>query len=82
MSNLLQDIDAFLEAHDLSEGQFGVLALRDKHLVPDLRGVQRSAGPDAPPKNLNGPRRLWPETEAKVRRFMSTYRPETQGEAA
>lgn len=75
MANLLSDIDAFLAAHEMTEQHFGTLALKDKHLVPDLRGVQRSAGPDSPPKNANGPRRLWPETEAKVRRFMATYRP-------
>lgn len=44
---------------------FGLLAMKDKPFVQQLE---------------NG-RRCWPETEARVRRFMATYRPE-QGEAA
>lgn len=36
---------------------FGDLAMKDRHLVRQLR---------------NG-RRLWPETEAKVRAFMASY---------
>lgn len=60
MSNIAQDIEAFLGAHGMKATRFGVLALNDRHLVRQLR---------------NG-RRLWPETEAKVRRFMATYRPE------
>lgn len=45
---------------------FGDLVMRDRHLVRQLR---------------NG-RRLWPETEAKVRAFMAEYRPASQGAAA
>ena len=60
MSNLLQDVEAFIATHDLAESRFGTDALDDKNLVRDLR---------------NG-RRLWPETEAKVRRHMATWRPE------
>jgi hypothetical protein len=66
MANLLDDIQAFIDTHDLRESQFGVLALNDKNFIPDLRGDGRDK-----------PRRLWPETEAKVRRFMATYRPES-----
>lgn len=66
MSDLIHDIAAFCETHGLSDSQFGVLALNDKNLVPDLRGEGRTR-----------PRRLWPETEAKVRRAMATYRPES-----
>jgi hypothetical protein len=62
MATLIDDIEAFIKTHGLSERQFGVLALNDKNLIPDLRGER--------------PRRLWPETEAKVRRFMATYLPE------
>jgi hypothetical protein len=28
------------------------------------------------------PRRIWPETEAKVRRFMATYKPDAEADAA
>lgn len=59
MSTLLTDIEAFMETHGLSRTSFGVQALGDRHFVKQLR---------------NG-RRTWPETEAKVRQFMATYRP-------
>lgn len=70
MSTLLDDVLAFCETQKLAESQFGVLALNDKNFVPDLRGDRRER-----------PRRLWPETEAKVRHFMATYRP-AESEAA
>lgn len=60
MSTLLDDIDAFCETHGISATKFGELAMNDKPFVTRLR---------------NG-RRLWPETEANVRRFMATYKPE------
>lgn len=62
MGTLLQDIEAFLETHSatLSATAFGEGAMNDRHLVRQMR---------------NG-RRIWPETEAKIRRFMATYRPE------
>lgn len=58
MPNLLDNIDAFIATHGLSESQFGVAAVNDKNLVRDLRTG----------------RRLWPETESRVRNFMATYR--------
>lgn len=57
---LLDDIEAFLDTHNLAPSTFGDEALGDRKFVVQLR---------------NG-RRLWPETEAKVRRFMATYRQE------
>lgn len=66
-STLLDDIEAFLSAHEMSASRFGELALKDKPFVFQLRGG----------------RRVWPETEAAVRRFMSTYRPDAaQADAA
>ena len=62
---LLDDIAAFVEAHGMSESTFGILAVRDKNLIKNMRGVGRSR-----------PRRLYPETEAAVRRFMATYLPD------
>jgi hypothetical protein len=59
MSSLLDDITAFCEARDLSEGQFGVLALNDKNFVPQLRDG----------------RDIRVSTAEKVRRFMVTYLP-------
>jgi hypothetical protein len=66
MASLLDDIGAFIEAHGLSESQFGVLAVNDKNLVPDLRGG----------------RDIRMSTLETIRRFMMTYRPEAQADAA
>ena len=63
---LLADILAFCETHGLSIWQFGELALQDKPFV----------------KQLKAGRRIWPETEAKVRRFMATYKPDAEDKAA
>ena len=60
MADLLHEIEAFCDAHDIAPSRFGLIALNDKAFVGQLR-----AG-----------RRVWPETEQKVRRFMATYRPE------
>lgn len=60
MDSLLADIRAFCQVHDLKPTRFGELALNDKPFVSQLETG----------------RRIWPETEAKVRRFMATYRPE------
>lgn len=64
MSTLLDDIATFCTAHGMSDRQFGELVLNDKNLIPQLRG-----------EGGKRPRRLWPETEAKVRSKMSAYRP-------
>lgn len=68
MANLLLDITQFCERHGLAETTFGHLALGDKPFVKQLR-----AG-----------RRVWPETEQKVRDFMAAYVPpqSAQAEAA
>jgi len=63
---LLDDIKAFCATHSISIWQFGELAMNNKSLV----------------KNLDDGRRIWPETEAKVRRFMATYKPDAQQDAA
>lgn len=59
MSTILTEIEAFCEAHKMPPTTFGALAMNDKPFVDQLRKG----------------RRTWPETEAKVRRFMATYRP-------
>ena len=63
---LLDDIKAFCGTHELSIWQFGVLSMNDKSFV----------------KNLEDGRRIWPDTEAKVRRFMATYKPDAEQDAA
>ncbi len=62
---LLTDIDAFLRVHKLSDSAFGRQALNDWKLIRQLR-----AG-----------RRLWPDTEGRVRTFMAGYRPRARAEA-
>jgi hypothetical protein len=57
METLLAQIEAFLEQHQIAATRFGDEAMGDRHLVRTLR-----AG-----------RRLWPETEDKVRCFMEAY---------
>lgn len=64
-STLLSEIEAFIETHKMADSTFGREALGDWRLIAELRGG-----------NGRRVRRLWPETEAKVRRFMATYRPE------
>lgn len=61
MTTLLEDIKAFCADHGLAPTKFGEAALNDKPFVGQLE-----AG-----------RRVWPETEAKVRRFMAEYQPDT-----
>lgn len=51
---LIEAVDEFIERHSMSPVTFGRCALRDPHFVRDLRGG----------------RRLWPETEKRVRDFM------------
>ncbi len=64
---LLDAIDEFLGAHSMSPVTFGRLAMKDPHFVRDIRGG----------------RRVWPETETKVRNFMANHRaPVEQKEAA
>ena len=63
---LLDDIKAFCSTHGLSIWQFGEMAMNDKSFV----------------KNMEDGRRVWPETETKVRRFISTYKPDAQDAAA
>jgi hypothetical protein len=62
MPSLLTDIELFIDTHGLSATKFGEAAMGDRHFVKQLR---------------NG-RRVWPETEAKVRQFMVTYKPQQE----
>lgn len=55
MSTLLEDIEAFLRSSGMTPTRLGDEALNDRHFVRQLR--------------LG--RRVWPETERKVRVFMS-----------
>ena len=64
MEQLLADVEAFLARHSMAATPFGDSALGDRHFVRQLREG----------------RRVWPETEEKVRGFMAEY--ETQRVAA
>lgn len=59
MKNLATDIEKFLSETGLAESTFGEKALNDRHFVKQLRKG----------------RRVWPETEQKIRAFMSEYKP-------
>jgi 2,4-dienoyl-CoA reductase-like NADH-dependent reductase (Old Yellow Enzyme family) len=54
-NTLLAEVERFLAEHQMSPVTFGRSALNDPHFVRQLR---------------NG-RRVWPETESKVRAFMA-----------
>lgn len=58
MNNLLTDIELFCARHSMGESIFSLNAMNDKSFVSSLRKG----------------RRLWPETELKVRAFMADYR--------
>jgi len=60
MQTLLADIQAFTAQHGMPDSTFGRLAVNDWKFVRQLRTG----------------RRLWPETEDRVRRFMAEYQPE------
>jgi len=62
---LLDEIDTFVRINQLSESAFGRLAVNDWKLLRQLR-----AG-----------RRMWPDTEDRVRGFMASYQPKTRSEA-
>ena len=61
---LLDEIDTFVRINQLSESAFGRLAVNDWKLLRQLR-----AG-----------RRMWPDTEDRVRGFMASYQPKTRSE--
>lgn len=54
---LLSDIDRFLHRSGLAETTFGLRAVNDGKFVSGLRKG----------------RRVWPETEARVRDFIASY---------
>ncbi len=61
-------VDAFLQLHSMSQVTFGRKAMNDPHFVRDI--------------NAAPARRMWPETEAKVREWMSAYCADDEAEAA
>jgi tRNA-dihydrouridine synthase len=63
---LLSAVDAFLKRTGMAAVTFGREAMNDPHFVRDLR---------------NG-RRVWPETDAKVRGFMRDHAEPAQAAAA
>jgi len=70
-STILDEIQRFIVLHGMAESTFGREALGDWRLISELRG-----------ENGRRPRRLWPETEAKVRDFMANYVPVPKADAA
>jgi hypothetical protein len=64
-ADLLNDIDEYLLETGLSEYRFGILAARNGRLVERLRAGRTPGGK---------PVRIWPETEQKIRDYMSRER--------
>lgn len=63
MAELLSEIETFLARTGMTPTAFGRAALNDGMLIPNLKKKGR---------------RLWPETEAKVRDFMREKEPTQQ----
>ncbi|NII59816.1 hypothetical protein [Sphingomonas aerolata] len=64
--SLLDAIDEFVSLHGMSPITFGRLAMKDPHFVRDIRGG----------------RRVWPETDAKIRAFMANHSPAAEQQKA
>lgn len=62
-SDLLSEVEAFLERSGMADSTFGRGAVNDWKFVRDLRG---------------GTRRVWPETAAKVRAFIAAQAQATE----
>jgi hypothetical protein len=67
VADLAQEMVQFCTAHRLMPSDFSRRAVNDRSFLTSV---------------LTRQRRVWPETEAKVRRFMATYRPDTSQDAA
>lgn len=63
-ADILDDIERFIATHDIPPTSFGRRSIGDANLV----------------ENLKAGRELRRATRAKVRAFMSEYRPTTDGE--
>jgi len=74
-TTLLTEIERFLARHDMSAAHFGRLSVRNGRLVERLRAGETPHGKAV---------RIWPDTEARIRKFMRTYKPRSakQSEAA
>ena len=64
LTPLIKDIEDFLAETGMGSFRFGLLAASNGRLVEQLRT----------PRKNGLPRRVWPETEAKIRAFMLTER--------
>lgn len=65
-TDLLSEIDAFLATESIGEHRFGILAANNGRLVERLRSG----------------RRVWPDTEEKVRAFIKERRRRSVSEPA
>lgn len=65
-NELLSEIEAFLKSERIGEHRFGILAANNGRLVERLR----SGG------------RIWPDTEGRVREFMTSRRRQPQEASA
>lgn len=67
MDDLISEIHAFCDAHEVSKSRFGQLAMNDRAFLFQIE---------------DGTRECLPSTQAKVRKFMSEYRITLPTEAA
>jgi len=68
-TNLLTDIEAFLQETGMGEYRFGLLAAKNGRLLERLRSGTTPKGK---------PVRIWPETEMQIRAFMMSERQRRQ----
>ena len=66
-AEIVGEVMRFCMSRQLTPTEFGLMAMNDKSFVSGI---------------LTKRRRIWPETEAKVRRFMATYKPDNPQDAA
>ena len=61
---LLAEIEQFMERHGISDATFGEKALKDGHLISEMRSARTASG---------SPRKLRRSTVNRVRRFMARF---------
>ena len=61
---LLAEIEQFMERHGISDTTFGEKALKDVHLISEMRSARTATG---------SPRKLRRSTVNRLRRFMARF---------
>jgi len=61
---LLAEIEQFMDRHGISDATFGEKALKDGHLISEMRSARTASG---------SPRKLRRSTVNRLRRFMARF---------